>query len=55
MIKSIFSLFNLDVFIEPMSLSRSIFSFSFEKTKGGLEWWGLGLHVVASSIQMSPR
>ena len=40
-----------DVFIE----SSGIFSFSFKKTGVDREWWGLGLHVVASPLQMSPQ
>ena len=55
MIKSILSLFNLDIFIEPMSVSRGPLSFSYEKTGADREWWCLGLHVVASPLRMSPQ
>ena len=45
----------MDIFIEPMSLSRGPLSFSYEKTGADREWWGLGLHVVASPLRMSPQ
>ena len=60
MIKSILSLFNLDIFIEPMSLSNGPFSFYTETTSCGIwgvsrEWWGLGLHIIISPLRMPPQ
>lgn len=55
MIKSILSLFNLDIFIERMPLSRGLFTFSREIHSTDQEFWGLGLHVVVSPLRMSPQ
>ncbi len=55
MIKSILSLFNLDVFIEPESFSRGPFSISYEKTGVDREWWCLGLHIVVSPLRVPPQ
>jgi len=49
-------LLGLDLFIETMSLDGGPFSLSSTVHSGGdREWWGLGLHIVASPLQVSPR
>ena len=44
-----------DVFVGLNDEPDSLFSFTYKKTGAEREWWGLGLHVVASPLRMSPR
>jgi hypothetical protein len=55
MIRYIFSLFKLDIFIDRMSLKRGPFRFSYENDGVNKEWWGLGHYIVISPLQMSPQ
>lgn len=49
-------LFNLDLFIERDSKQFGLFDFATEtSSKGDREWFGLGLHLVISPLQVSPR
>ena len=45
----------MDVFVEADDEPSGLFSFSFKKSGVDREWWGLGLHVVASPLRMSPQ
>jgi len=44
-----------DVFIESNDEPSELFSFTHRKSGADREWWCLGLHVVASPLQMPPQ
>ena len=43
-----------DVFVGLNDEASSLFSFTFKRSGVDREWWGLGLHVVVSPLQMPP-
>ena len=44
-----------DVFIESNDELSGLFRLTHKKSGADREWWCLGLHVVASPLQMSPQ
>ena len=65
MIKSILSLFSLDIFTCSRTWAqghfytgpvRGFFAFGYTKTgPGEAQAWGLGRHFIISSLRMSPQ
>jgi hypothetical protein len=49
-------LMGLDLFIEQDAPSKGLLDFATEThSDGSREWWGLGLHIVVSPLQVSPQ